>query len=119
MQSFTDIFLHVNIKLPLQSLTLGQKLQRIDYMGSFTLVWAVSTLLLGINLKTIEELEWEDPKVWGLLAASAVGWVAFGVTEVWWSKEPVMPMRILGSRTPLSVALVNFFSSMGAFSMVC
>src|SRR5258708_1378219 len=96
---------NVNIALPHRPLTLRQKLGRIDWLGSVTLVFAVGCLLLGLTLKSIDELEWSDVRVWGLLAGSAVSWFAFVVAEVWLSPEPVMPMGILGSRTPLAVAI--------------
>jgi MFS family permease len=101
------VAIHVNIPLPQRPLTLRQKLARIDWLGSITLVFAVGCLLLGLTLKSTEELEWSDNRVWGLLAGSVVSWIAFVVAEIWISPEPVMPMRILGSRTPLAVAITN------------
>lgn len=101
------VAIHVDIPLPHRPLTLRQKLARIDWLGSITLVFAVGCLLLGLTLKSTDELEWGDSRVWGLLAGSAVSWIAFVVAEVWISPEPVMPMRILGSRTPLAVAITN------------
>ncbi len=105
--SFLLVAIHVNIPLPHRPLTLRQKLARVDWLGSITLVFAVGCLLLGLTLKGTDELEWSDNRVWGLLAGSVVSWIAFVVTEVWISPEPVMPMRILGSRTPLAVAITN------------
>jgi len=98
---------HMRIPLAHRPLTLRQKLARIDWLGSITLVFAVGCLLLGLTLKSTEELEWGDNRVVGLLAVSTVSWIAFVVAEIWISPEPVMPMRILGSRTPLAVAIVN------------
>ena len=105
--SFLLVAIHVDIPLPHRPLTLRQKLARIDWLGSMTLVFAVGCLLLGLTLKSTEELEWGDNRVWGLLTGSVVSLIAFVVTETWISPEPVMPMRILGSRTPLAVAITN------------
>ena len=105
--SFLLVAIHVNIPLPHRPLTLRQKLGRIDWLGSITLVFAVGCLLLGLTLKSTDELEWSHIKVWGLLVGSVVSWAAFIVAEVWISPEPVMPMRILGTRTPLAVAITN------------
>lgn len=101
------VAIHVNTPLPHRPLTLRQKLARIDWLGSITLVFAVGCLLLGLTLKSTEELEWSDVRVWGLLVGSIVSWIAFVVAETWISPDPVMPMRILCRRTPLAVAITN------------
>jgi hypothetical protein len=97
----------VNIKLPETKQTTRQKLARIDYAGSFTLVVCVGSLLLGLSLKTGEDLEWNSPTVVGLLCLSAVFAIAFVSVEAKWAPEPVMPMRLLTMRTPFFVALSN------------
>ena len=99
------VFIHVNIVLPKAPLTIMEKLKKIDWLGSLTLVLFVSSLLAGFSLKATEDLEWNDPRVWGSLSFSAVGLVAFVFVEAKISPEPVMPMRLLLSRTPLAVAL--------------
>ncbi|CEL57819.1 Multidrug resistance protein fnx1 OS=Schizosaccharomyces pombe (strain 972 / ATCC 24843) GN=fnx1 PE=2 SV=2 [Rhizoctonia solani AG-1 IB] len=106
----------VNIKLPETKQTTRQKLARIDYAGSFTLVVCVGSLLLGLSLKTGEDLEWNSPTVVGLLCLSAVFAIAFVSVEAKWAPEPVMPMRLLTMRTPFFVALSNFCVSCYAFS---
>lgn len=108
----------VNIKLPETKQTVRQKLARIDYAGSFTLVVCVGCLLLGLSLKTSEDLKWSSSTVIGLLVSSAVFAVAFVYAEARWAPEPVMPLRLLAMRTPLAVALSNFFVSCNAFSML-
>ncbi|KAG0705491.1 vacuolar amino acid permease [Suillus ampliporus] len=118
--SFTLVALKVNIKLPdeIQTQSTYSKLQRIDFMGSFTLVGAVAGLLLGFSLKTTEELPWSHPLIWGLFCTSAVFWVAFILVEARWAPYPVMPLRLITRRTPLAVSLANFLGSMSAFSML-
>ncbi|CAE6457605.1 unnamed protein product [Rhizoctonia solani] len=108
----------VNIKLPETKQTARQKLARIDYAGSFTLVVCVGSLLLGLSLKTSEDLEWSSLTVTGLLCLSAVFAVAFVSVEAKWAPEPVMPLRLLTMRTPLFVALSNFCVSCNAFAML-
>ncbi|KAG8809967.1 hypothetical protein FRC17_003151, partial [Serendipita sp. 399] len=112
------IAIHVDITLPRAPLTLKQKLARIDWLGSITLVGFVSSLLIGLNLKETEDLEWSDWRVYGRLIASALSLGAFVFVESRVSLEPVMPMRLLLSRTPLAVALTNFFGSIVSFSVL-
>ncbi|CAE6435084.1 unnamed protein product [Rhizoctonia solani] len=108
----------VNIKLPETKQTARQKLARIDYAGSFTLVVCVGSLLLGLSLKTGEDLKWSSPIVVSLLCLSAVFAVVFVLVEAKWAPEPVMPMRLLTMRTPFFVAVSNFCMSCYAFSML-
>ncbi|KAG8715102.1 hypothetical protein FRC09_016923, partial [Ceratobasidium sp. 395] len=112
------IILKVNIKLPDSKQTTRQKLARIDYAGSFTLVVSVGSLLLGLSLKTSEDLPWNSGLVIGLLCASGVFVIAFVYAEARWAPEPVMPLRLLAQRTPSAVALSNFLTSAVAFSML-
>lgn len=119
--SFLLVTAKVSIKLPdeVESQSFQTKLRRIDFLGSLTLVGAVGCLLLGLSLKSTEELPWSHFIVWGLLAASAVSCVLFIFVESYWAPYPVMPMRLITQRTPLAVSLSNFFGSAAAFSMVC
>ena len=101
------VFIHLNIKLPRTPLTPIEKLRRVDWLGSLTLVVFVAPLLAGFSLKATEDLEWSDVRVWGSLATSGVAFLAFVFVEARVSPEPVMPMRLVLSRTPLAVSLTN------------
>ncbi|KAK0206243.1 major facilitator superfamily domain-containing protein [Desarmillaria ectypa] len=118
--SFILVSVKVNIQLPyeVQNQTLYEKLRRIDVMGSFTLVGTVGCLLLGFSLKTTEEMPWSHPIICSLFIASAVFGVLFILVEKYWSPYPVMPLRLITQRTPLSVSIANLFGSMAAFSML-
>ncbi|KAF8586896.1 vacuolar amino acid permease [Ramaria rubella] len=118
--SIIIVAVKVNIQLPseIQALSKRDTLRRIDWLGSLTLVSAVGSLLLGVSLKTAEDIPWSDPLVWGLLVMSVISTVLFVLVEARWSSEPVLPMRLLMQRTPMAVALVNFFSGVTGFSML-
>ncbi len=118
--SFILVIAKVNIKLPveIESQPIRTKLRRIDGFGSLTLVGTVGCLLLGISLKSTEEMPWSHPVICGLLVSSAVLCALFVMVESYWAPYPVMPMRLVTRRTPLAVSLSNFFGSVAAFSMV-
>ncbi|KAF4620026.1 hypothetical protein D9613_005492 [Agrocybe pediades] len=118
--SFVLVATKVNIKLPdeVQNQRLSDKLRRIDYLGSLTLVGAVGCLLLGFSLKTTEEMGWSDPIIVVLLALSVIFSFSFVMVEKHWAPFPVMPLRLITKRTPLAVSLSNLFMSMSAFSML-
>lgn len=114
------VSINVNTPLPdeVRSLPLRTKLGRIDFFGSLTLVLTVGCLLLGLSLKSTEELPWSHPLVWGLISASGLWAVVFAVVESRVAAYPVMPLRLIKQRTPLAVSLANFFASAAAFSML-
>jgi hypothetical protein len=103
------VILKVNITLPteVQDRPLSEKLRRIDFMGSTTLVGTVGCLLLGFSLKSTEELPWSHPLIWGLFIVSSIFGVAFVYVETHLSPFPVMPMHLITRRTPLFVSLSN------------
>lgn len=116
--SFVLVIWKANIKVPDQPSTLRAKMARIDWLGSLTLVTSVASLLLSVSLKSAEELPWSHPLVWGLFITFIVAGAAFVLVEIYVSPEPIMPMRLLVQRTPLAVALSNFFTSITAYSII-
>ena len=107
--SFVLVCVKVNIKLPdeVQNRTTYDKLRRIDFLGSSTLVVAVGTLLLGFSLKSTEELPWSHPLIWSLFSISVVAGVCFVLVETYIAPFPVMPLYLITRRTPLFVSLSN------------
>ncbi|KAG8955272.1 hypothetical protein FRC03_011232, partial [Tulasnella sp. 419] len=108
----------LNIVLPSRSESARERLKRIDYAGSITLVLAVSSLLLAVTLNSSVGVPWSNPSVWGLLLCAAMFITAFVLVEAYLASEPVMPLRLLRKRTPLAVALSNFLLKMVSFSML-
>jgi MFS family permease len=91
------VWLKVHIPLKNTGETPRQKLARVDFLGSITLVSAVSCLLVGMTLKTSADIElpYSDPRVWVLLLLSGVFAVAFVMVEKYIAKSPLMPMRLV------------------------
>ena len=114
------VLVKVNLLLPeeVRALDSRTKLKRIDFLGSLTLVLTVGSLLLGLSLKSTEELAWSHPLIWGLISGSGVWGVIFVMVEIKIAAYPVMPIRLIKQRTPLAVSLTNLFASIGAFSMI-
>ncbi|TFK76081.1 vacuolar amino acid permease [Pluteus cervinus] len=118
--SFVIVATKVNIRLPpeVENRTVAERLQSIDYLGSFTLVLSVACLLLGFSLKSAEEIPWSHPWIWGLFLVSFISGTAFVLVEQYWAPFPVMPLRLITQRTPLAVSISNLLGSMSAFSMM-
>ncbi|KAJ7044136.1 MFS general substrate transporter [Mycena alexandri] len=99
-------------------ISMGDKLKRIDYAGSATLVLALLTFLLGLSLKTTVGYDWGDARVWGLLVTGTVLGCLFLVVELKFAREPILPLGMLKRRTPFFVALNNFLIAVLSFSTV-
>ena len=86
----------------------------IDVKGALTLVGGLVPLLLAVSLAG-HELEWGSPLLVGLLLMSAVLLVLFVRVETT-AAEPIIPLRLVGSRS-VGVATVGMvFLSGGMFA---
>ena len=63
------ILVSINVNTPLpdevRSLPLRTKFRRIDLFGSLTFILTVGCLLLGLSLKSTEQLPWSHPLIRG------------------------------------------------------
>ncbi|PPQ72355.1 hypothetical protein CVT24_002071 [Panaeolus cyanescens] len=111
--SFVLVATKVNIRLPddIQNQSLSDKLRRMDFLGSVTLVGAVGCLLLGFCLQSTEELPWTSPVVVGFFFMSIIFGSLFVYVEKHWAPFPVMPLRLMTQRTPLAVSVSNLLMS--------
>lgn len=103
--------------------TLGQKLKRIDWLGSFTLAIFIGLALLAVTLVTSStdpELayHWSDKLIIGMFVGSAVFFCIFLHIELYVAAEPVLPIELLTQRTPVAVAINNFTISILSFGVV-
>ncbi|RPA96842.1 MFS general substrate transporter [Choiromyces venosus 120613-1] len=90
--------------------------RRIDYLGSATLMCSLVTLLLALNTGG-NTLPWTHPLVLTCLPLSVVLMGVFFMVELWYAKEPVIPVRLLGNRTVLAVCFTNWFMVMSVFAV--
>lgn len=75
-------------------------LASLDWSGSLLLLGSVSALILGLSFHTSYLRPWTDLSVSGLLAASAIGSVAFVANEAWVTrrgKNAVVPLSLFST----------------------
>ncbi|EIW72535.1 hypothetical protein TREMEDRAFT_26050 [Tremella mesenterica DSM 1558] len=105
---------------PSKGETSREKIARVDFLGSLTLAGFVGAALVAVSLPTSSTedfYKWTDPLVLGLFATSFVLLICFIFVEKK-AAEPVLPLELLTSRTPISVAINNFLLSIIAFSVI-
>ncbi len=103
--------------------TIGQKLRRIDWLGSFTLAIFIGLALLAVTLVTSSTdpeiaYRWGDKLIIGMFITSAIFFCIFLHVELYVAAEPVLPIELLSQRTPVAVAINNFTISILSFGVV-
>lgn len=95
----------------------GQTLwKKVDFSGSLLLILGLSLQLLGLSLGG-NELPWSSAWVIMSLVGSCVLLILFFVVEARTSALPIIPLRMLRGRLPLSVQLANVCVGMAAYAV--
>lgn len=93
------------------------KLSRVDFAGAATLTITLVLLLSGLNSGG-NVVPWISPLVLTTLPLALVALGAFIYVEVYWAKEPIIPVRLLLDRTVAAACLTNWFSTMVIFTIL-
>ena len=101
------------VKIPVQE-TSKSALSRIDFLGAGLLVVSLVLLLLGLNSGG-NQFPWTHPFILTVLPLALVTFLAFIYVEDRVAAEPMIPVRLVATRTVLSACLTNWFSTMAVF----
>lgn len=85
-------------------------LQRIDFVGSITLVASLLLFMLAVNTGG-NQLPWSSPYIILCFVLSTVVLGVFVYWELYRAVEPILPIKILLHRTIISACLTNFFAA--------
>lgn len=105
-----------SIKVPINESDKA-KIQRVDFLGAFTLVGALVLLLLGLNSGG-NTVPWNHPLVYVSLPLSLAFLLSFIYVEDRIASEPIIPIRLLANRSVLAACLTNWFMTMSVFSLM-
>ena len=105
------------VNIPSGPGSMSEKIKRIDFLGSITMVSAVCLVLIGLSLGG-NQLPWNAPLVYGSLIAGGILLVVFVLIEKYVAREPLLPLAVLFNRTPLFVSLTNWFITMSQFGII-
>mgnify|MGYP006876501005 CR=1 FL=1 len=98
--------------------TLQQALADFDFLGTATLLVAISSLLLGLSNHTAFLYEWRDTRVWALLLISLITTAVFLLVEWKVAVNPVVPLQLFKGWRMSSIYASNFMLSVAAQSFV-
>ncbi|CAG8500823.1 2335_t:CDS:2 [Cetraspora pellucida] len=106
-------FLH----LPRPTGSLGEKLKRIDYLGSCLIFTTVVCLLLPTNWGG-DTYPWNSPQIITLYIASFIFLLILIYVEIKVASEPIIPAQIFKVRTAIATFIFNLLFGMVFYSMV-
>lgn len=105
----------IMIDVPIKE-TDRDKINRVDFLGAFTLVTSLVLLLLGLNSGG-NIVPWKHPLVYVSLPLSLVFFALFVYVEDRVAEEPIIPVRLMLNRTVAAACLVNWFMTMSIFGL--
>ena len=94
------------------------RLSRVDFAGSATLVTAFVLLLTALNSGG-NLVPWTHPLIITSLFLAGLFLAAFVHVETYIAKEPIIPLHLLTNPSVLAACLVNWFMTVGVFTVVC
>lgn len=104
------------LHLPIPTGSLKEKLKRIDYIGTFTVLAFATLFLLAMNFGG-QTFPWKSAAVIVplILTGLLIGFLVFIETKV---VEPLMPPRLFKNRSIVAVLATNWFFGITFFSLV-
>ncbi|KAF9347798.1 hypothetical protein BGX26_000749 [Mortierella sp. AD094] len=115
--SLSTLVLSIILNLPTPKGSLKEKLCRIDYFGTPTLMSAVILLLLALSWAG-SKYEWTDGIIIGMISAGVALAVIFILIEWKIPKEPIVPIYLYKTRNLWATYAVSFFSGMSYFGIL-
>ena len=98
----------IRSKSPSNRISSPALITRVDFLGSFTLVLALTLLLLGLTTGG-NLVPWSHPLASVSLPLAAVLVCVFIFIEQKIAREPILPLHFLRDRTVLCACLTNWF----------
>ncbi|KAF8929623.1 hypothetical protein BGZ58_008813 [Dissophora ornata] len=105
------------LHLPYTKSSFREKIKRVDFLGSISLVIGLVLILLPLNWGG-STYAWSSPIVIGLFCAGVVVIFIFCMIEWKQAAEPIIPFRLFKNRTNVAVFLTCFCIGMGFFAIM-
>ncbi|KAI0506890.1 MFS general substrate transporter, partial [Xylaria bambusicola] len=97
------------------TLSVKERLQKLDILGASFLVPGVVSLLLALNWGGID-YPWSDSRVWGTLLGFGLITIVFVGTQLYRGEDATIPPRVFGRREVLTSVLFQAIFTMGLYA---
>ncbi|GAA5962363.1 hypothetical protein JCM21900_005096 [Sporobolomyces salmonicolor] len=114
---FVIIFFFCNPPRIPQTLSVRERLVRMDWVGAFLLLGATVCLLLALQEGGITT-PWRSSKIIGLLVGFCVIFLAFLALQAYLGEKSSISMRLIRTRNMAAASFVNFASGSSYYSML-
>ncbi|KAK9461942.1 major facilitator superfamily domain-containing protein [Lipomyces oligophaga] len=114
--SILSIIFNLNLP-PKDAENSRDKLKRIDFLGSFTLVVALVTFLLAASIGGTY-YPWFSGQVIVSLLFSATFFCAFIYVELFIAREPIIPLQLLANPTVFGSSFTSWFMNMTYYAQI-
>lgn len=94
-----------------------EKLKRVDFLGSISLVSALMCILLAASLGN-QYFSYTSFTFIGLIIGAMIALSLFVYIELNVAPEPILPITLMANRTVLSSSLCNWFFTMATFTII-
>ncbi|KAI8356902.1 major facilitator superfamily domain-containing protein [Mortierella sp. GBAus27b] len=105
------------LHLPHTPGSFKDKIRRVDFLGSLTLVIGLVLVLLPLNWGG-STYAWSDPLIIGLFCAGFIVLGIFCLIEWKQALEPIIPFRLFRDQTTVAVFATSLFIGMGFFGVM-
>ena len=78
----------------LETQSTSAKWKRIDFVGAFLLSLTILPVMLAVDLLG-KKMAWNSHPIIGLFAVAVISGVLFCLTEEYWAREPIFPLRLI------------------------
>ncbi|KAI1421892.1 major facilitator superfamily domain-containing protein [Xylaria sp. FL1777] len=96
------------------SLSVKERLQKLDILGASFLVPGVVSLLLALNWGGIE-YPWKDSRVWGTLLGFGLITIVFIGTQLYRGEDATIPPRVIARREVFTGVFFQAIFAMGLY----
>ncbi|KAJ3930168.1 MAG: major facilitator superfamily-domain-containing protein, partial [Lentinula lateritia] len=100
-----------------ETLTMHEKICRMDILGSILLIASVICMLLALHWGGTS-YSWKSPIVICLVISAAVLVCGFGIAQYMHPQKAIIPFRVISKRPVCASALYVFFLTIGRFTHI-
>ncbi|KAF9939427.1 hypothetical protein BGZ67_009552 [Mortierella alpina] len=115
--AITVVMVILLLHLPQIKSSFKDKVRRIDFLGSLSLICGLVLILLPLNWGG-SAYAWDSPIIISLFCVGFLVLAAFCIVEWKQAAEPIIPFDIFKNRTSSAVFLTSFFIGMGYYGIM-
>ncbi|PVU91147.1 hypothetical protein BB560_006148, partial [Smittium megazygosporum] len=97
--------------------TMGERMDRLNYIGSLLLIGGLVMVLLGLNFGGNEH-KWVSAVVLCLIIIGMTVLVAYSIYDVKYAKEAILPLRLFPIRNVWTSIISSLFMSFAMYGLI-